>query len=779
MGMLSRGLRGRTGGAPALERIRGFGLCLDWPSTPTCYTQFFTDWVHQCAGWGVYNNSDAIQSVTQSASTGWPGTNQILATWHMKIFLFNSLGSSYTEAYLRPTTYKARLRADLQAAGWTVQFVDSQSTGFLSASAAGGTCTGTISDQGTGGWGGMLLTLWCIAPATGGPYTFDFTTGPPVQIYQQSQETRMDVGDDASYFDLDFLNDVGGKVRLIRCKDWAGIDTPFYNWELNPPGSGQFDRRKRNICNYNELTQSTWFTWQMATWAAPSPNTGGVNYQGNANVPYKIQAKLAKVLAALNPDGKCGLFLHFPLMTDAVSCDVRAAGATWIAYNHDFANGDMVALGGANGYNQGGLPSASFLPGQFYYIVNAVPFVSFSLSATSGGAAITIPSDQNNGINYNCLVYKVYTDSQTQALYDAIANEVFTEAPNIDIVSDVGNENWNGAQPYGFDQCFYALTMQNNRSALNYLSHAAGYSWALRRAWKAVEKKYPRTQHVRIFQGQAVFFNGMAGISGGYDFVDPTSNDFGNAKTVDLLDAHCCAPYVYGALQEGQYKAGSDSDFTTMGYALNGSNYNYWGNQQYLPAGSYAGQPPWGERVHNSDGTNYECILTTTGNAPPNATFWKVLNPNGLNTSATTWTTAQLLLYCLYSNSQAQFYQTQYKTLGDAMRNASLAPLGYICYEGGPIQGNTSFNLGVSVPTFGALWHTFMRTDSFRLAIQDYFNKCIKGSGVTTVCQYMYAGQWRNNSSTNADTVAYGMKRAHSEPDTLASAWFKIGTNVQ
>lgn len=710
------GIRGGPTGA--LERIRGWALNLDWPQN-LCYSAFFTDLIHQCNGFLVKNNVGSVVSYTADPTTGWP-TN-VPSSGSVTIFIKAPYDTTYD--YFRPGTYKARMDATLAAAGWVCQLQDTNSSAYFTGAAAGSTNISTIADQGSGSYNSLNLILVVTAPVAGG----SLAVGKAVQLYIQSQEAYMDALDDKSWFAPDFISDVQG-VKLLRCKDWSGIDCAANAFP---------DTRKLGVCTVSDLRPMSNFTWTMATFA-PS---GGM-------VPYQVQAKLGKVLG-------CAIQVHFPLFHNRVSFNCTAAGNTIIpSGGHNYPDGSQVSFASSGGF----LPSTI---SQFaiYYTRDTVAGVSFSVSTTPGGPAVTIPFDQNNANTYDCNVFRIPTDTDIDTLYNNIAATLFAESPNGTFVVDVGNENWNVPQPYGWDQCTHCLTLKTN----GFFNDGSGYSYLLQRAWMAMEKLFPRDQIIRIVAGQTVQPGVMA--ANAYNYFN--ANLYDGKKMIDLIDAQCCDGYAYGSLSGGGATGkNQNDDFATMAYALTGTDYNFWVNPQ-----SYV----VGDVVHMTDGNNYLCILPNSGQTPPNATYWQLLNPTVVGDQST-WTDNQILQFCILSNKQLAYYRNAYRIAGEALRTNPI-PLGYIAYEGGFYEGLTFFNLGASTLPWGAKWKTWLGTDAARQMMVDYFNQVVKGSKTSTLCQYMYAGQWRNDNAN--DCVPFGTKRAHNAPDNSMSAWCKTGFNVK
>jgi len=696
---------------------------LDWPYG-SCYTSFFTDLMKQTSGFN-------LPAGAARDSNGWP----INVSGGSSILMFIWSGLALPGAAFRPGTYKARMDAAHAAAGWTCQFVDARSSGIAAVGPRAATATVTVTNLGADGdYSGLTLNLNVYAPPSGGPYNLS-----GLQIFKQEHEAWLDSGTYYSIFDPDFLADMTG-VKCIRVKDWLGTDISALNYDQ---GSSQFIRNKSGPCSVADLPSEASRTWQMPS-SAQFAYWQGARTAWGGQVPYSVCAKLARYL-------NCTLMMTFPLMHDMVSYDAFASTDIFRAYGHGYQDGDVIVLRSTVPTASGGLS-----PWTKYYARDVVAGVSFKLARTLGGAAIDITADSIISDQYTQLAYKLYSESDTQTFYNAIAAQMFAVAPGIDIISDVGNENWNVPQPYGWDQCAYCLTNQtSNRNA------GSGYAWALMRAWKAIETYYPREQHIRQFSGQQAFFAGLC--TDGYNYIDATL--YSGAKLANLIDAHCNAPYITGSFKTGANNAGLDAigvSFPVNPLAVQGSD--WYSVEAYVP----------GDVVHMTDGKNYTCTLAHTNHAPPNATYWTLSSTDSITGVGATWTNDQMLAFGLRSNANIAYYSALYKQQGDALRSNTI-PAAYITYEGGPIWGNCpGGGPGGDLTFVRDKMAPFMKTAQFRTYMQDFVTTVLRGTGITVHNEYIGAGQWR--WVTNTDALVFGLKRAHHLPDTLAYAYYKTAS---
>lgn len=728
---------GTARGSSALARCQGPGVNLDWPY-PTCYSHFFTNLMKQH---GNYLRSSG--SYTEDTTTGWP-TN-LTAGAFITFFIITMTGQA--RSYVRPGVYEARVSAAMASAGWTVQFVDGGGVNITGISAAGSTCTATITDLGTtGDWASTVLNLRLTAPGSAGPYNVP-AADTSVECYFQANKTRLDnynsdpVTNYANMFDPDILADLAG-FKVLRFKDWVGTDIGFLNGIQF--SSGDSITCKTGITSYAGCRQESWRTWQMPTSSQfARDKAGGVDVQLGGQVPYSVCAKLAKAVGA-------GAFISLPAMWNVTPYDVVASTDVFTAKGHSFNNGDPVVLGT---YNAG----TNFLPSfnggaaamwTVYYVRDVVTAVSFKLARTLGGVAIDVAADSADGGAFQQNVWRLYSHAEYMALYTSIAQEMFTAAPGIDLILDVSNEVWNTPQPYGYHQ-FIDCVSANIPSP----SAGSAYAWAQMRAWAAFEAVYPRSQIVRMISGQHYFFSSI--MNQAYAYADTV---LFSGKTIgQLIDAHCCAVYLYAGMT-GKNLPASDGGNVVAPFLT--------GTTWFSSGVTYS----VGEVVHMADGNNYRCILSHVSadptNKPPNATYWVVDSSNGLSGALSTWNDAQTNEFVKLSAMMGGLFQDFYRTQGEAYTGGRT--VGYITYEGGlTYLGQSSSGFGYSgMTSFSDQWQTWFRGATAGLAVQDFLNLAVKYAGIKTVTYYIGAGQWRTNSNT--DCCSFGVKRSHHLADTEA-----------
>lgn len=736
---------GGGGGGTALARIAGPAANVDWPY-PTCYSMLFTNLMKQH---GNYLRSDNLYSNGEDATTGWP--LNITAGSNILFFIVTMVGQS--PSYIRPGVYEARISSAMASAGWTCQFVDGGGVNISSISAAGSTCTATINDlTTTGDYVGTVLNLRLTAPGSAGPWNLSPNDSTAIECYLQANKTRLNsfnsnpVTNEVDMFDPDVITDLSA-MKLIRTKDLAGTDIVF----LNAPqfSSGDVITCKTGITSYAHCRQEAFRTWQMPTSATfARDKADGKDYQLGGQVPYSVQAKLAKHTSN-------AIFISLPSMINVTPYDVDATTDILTCHGHSINNGDPCVLGTyTGGFNNNYLPIVAGTPlamWTVYYARDVVPAVSLRLSRTPGGAAIDFTVTSADGGAFQQNIGRLYSHAEYMALYTSIANEMFAAAPGIDIVLDVCNENWNTAPQYGFHPMVDVIA-GNVPSAP---SAGAAYAWCQMRAWAAFESVYPRSQIVRMISGQHYFFGSI--MNQAYPYTDPTL--YVGQTIAQLIDAHCCAVYLYVSMT-GKALPASDGGSVVAPY-LAGST---WQSAATYNVGEY---------VHMNDGTNYRCILQHTNQVPPNATYWVVDSTNILVGSCASWNPSQLNLYVKLSAQMGQIYQSLYKSQADAY--TSPRSVGYITYEGGITYLGQSSSFAFSgMTTFAGVFQTWFNSSSAPQALTDFLTYANTNAGIKTSTYYIGAGQWRKNSNT--DCVTFGIKRSHHIPDNAGMAYWKTAT---
>lgn len=736
----------------AASRIAGPGVNIEWVY-PESYSFYFTNIMKQH---GNYIRSAG--SYTEDATTGWP-TN-VSAGTTFKFFLTTRL--ALANSYVRPGTYKARLSAAMQAAGWTVQFVNDSlspnATVISSISAAGGTCTCVINDLGSSGdYMNTVLNLNVFAPSSGGPYNFTPLNSTAVEVYLIGNESRLDafnsdpVTNYANMFDPDLINDLTG-FKVLRFKDWTGTDLSAMNDTFS---DGRTYRNRASIFSYAQCRQEAFRTWQMPgnnpwyCWPADQ-----LFYSNGGQTPFSVCAKLARATGA-------AAMIALPAMLNAIPYAVSAATDIFTAPGHCFADGDQIVLGtyGAASPSTNGLPTFAGTPAAMwtiYYARDCVPGLSFKLARTLGGAAIDVTADLDDAGNYIVFAHRLYTHAEYMSLYTSIAQEMYAAAPGIDIILDVGNELWNGAAPYA-NTLHHAFDCVTTNASGGQRNLGAGYAWMCMRAWAAFESVYPRSQIVRTMQGQGTYATNPMH-SQMYSYTDDIL--YPGKTGGQLIDAHNGEFYVYSNMTGKDFPA-SDGGFTSAPFTWGGS----WFSGVVYNVG---------EVIHMDTGTNYRCILQHTSaspaNIPPNATYWAVDSVNGLSGLMKDYTTAQFQEYCHLGALASAKWRADYKIAQDAYVGSR--QVSSINYESGWVM-YAQANAGFAYPDAQAVttaWASFWGGANAGYAIKDFGN-ALKSANVKMSCYFIHSGRWRNNSGTDAQCV--GLKRSHHLPDTEATKEWK------
>jgi hypothetical protein len=279
------------------------------------------------------------------------------------------------------------------------------------------------------------------------------------------------------------------------------------------------------------------------------------------------------------------------------------------------------------------------------------------------------------------------------------------------------------------------------------------------RAWTAFESVYPRNQLVRMISGQHYFFTSI--MTDAYTYSDTAL--YGGKTIGQLIDAHCCAVYLYVSMTGKALPLSDGGNVSAL----------FLGGSTWFSSGVTYNV---GEVVHMADGNNYRCILQHVSadptNKPPNATYWVVDSSNGLNGAVSTWNDAQINEYVALSSKMGQIYQDSYRTQGEAYTSGR--QVGYITYEGGVLYlgQSSSFFGATGMTSWSDQWQTWFRGANAGIAMQDFLNYAVKGSGIKEVTYYIGGGQWRTNSNT--DCMAAGLKRSHHlTTDTEAMKAFR------
>lgn len=318
-------------------------------------------------------------------------------------------------------------------------------------------------------------------------------------------------------FDPTFLADLAG-CGAMKYADWQlgnAQDTDFSTVAADLP----------------KITNRSWSTTQFFP--------GG---WGGNGVPHAVVAKLCAHIGMAQ-------WVCFPPVHNRFSMSCSAASNVFASNVGDIpwqTGQPIVAFGGM---------VAPLTQRTAYYAIriDATHFkVAASAADALAGTAIDLLSDFTNDW------YGIYDPGP---VWDAIVDEIYAAEPTVDLIPQFCLEPWNPA-----------FFWNQTKSDLSWWPHLLGeiaendasqsLAWRMTRIWQSVERKFPRSQYIRLIENQGTAFD--FAVPDTYDFID-TAGRAGvpGARLGDIIDVSSSGyyPHFKATASTGSGGYGSDAVF--------------------------------------------------------------------------------------------------------------------------------------------------------------------------------------------------------------------------